>query len=56
MVIFLRIEKYFCPLAKICETATHSELKGDSKDRSVFDSFEPESERNWMGPKKVEPP
>ena len=23
-------------LAKKCETATHSELKGDSKDRSVF--------------------
>ena len=56
MMIFLSTEKYFCPLAKKCETATHSESKWEPKDRSVFESFEPQSERNRMGPKKVEPP
>ena len=55
MVLFLSTEKYIFPLAKKCETATHSELKNQRIEVS-FDSFEPQSERNRMGPKKVEPP
>jgi len=46
MVIFLSNEKYFRPLAKkIVKLQQYS----------VFDSFEPQSERNKMGPKKDNP-
>ena len=57
MVIFLSTEKYFCPLAKKNVKLQHTVNQSENQRIEVFfESFEPQSERNRMGPKKVKPP